>query len=43
MKWEESGVTGHVGKRWRVVAVVQGLAFSLKKPTVEHSDRSIME
>lgn len=43
MKWEELEVTGQVGRRWRIVAMVQGLSFSLKKPTLQLSDYSIME
>lgn len=43
MKWEAMGMAGQVGKRWRIVAVVQGLSSSLKKPTLELSDYSITE
>lgn len=43
MKWEAVGVAGQVGKRWRIVAVVQGLSSSLKKPTLQLSNYSIME
>lgn len=36
-------MTGQVGKRWRTVALVQGLSFSLEKPALQLSGYSILE